>query len=151
VSVNDRVHNGQDANWDSHQKVFERHRDHLMPPADRAFATLVADLESRGLLDSTLVLLFGEFGRTPRINRDGGRDHWPDCFSLLLAGGGVRGGAVYGASDESGASPAEDPVTPADIAATVFRRFGISQHAEVVDLSGRPHRLAVGEPLARLF
>lgn len=93
----------------------------------------------------------GEFGRTPRINREAGRDHWPDCYSVLLAGGGVVGGAVYGRSDRLAAYPAADPVTPGDLAATIFWRFGLDPAAEIADATGRPHRLATGEPLRRLF
>ena len=93
----------------------------------------------------------GEFGRTPRINSTAGRDHWPDCYTVLLAGGGVRGGAVYGASDRVAAYQARDPVTPADLAATVFWRFGIDPRLEVRDQTGRPFRLSEGEPLRALF
>jgi uncharacterized protein (DUF1501 family) len=102
-------------------------------------------------LDSTLVVTMGEFGRTPKVNGSGGRDHWPDCYTAVLAGGGVCGGAVYGASDRAGAYPAADPATPADVAATVFWRFGIDPAAEVRDQTGRPFRLAEGDPLTRLF
>jgi hypothetical protein len=151
VSVYDKVHNGQDANWDSHEAVFVRSRDHLLPPADRALAALVEDLDSRGLLDSTLVLALGEFGRTPKINRSAGRDHWPDCFTAVLAGGGVRGGWVYGSSDKIGAYPETDPVTPGDLAATIFGCFGLDAAAEVRDVGGRPYRLADGHMLHRLF
>src|SRR5205085_3550878 len=105
VNVNDKVHNGQLANWDSHENNFGRLKNDLLPPADRAFSALIEDLEARGLLQSTLVVTLAEFGRTPRINGTGGRDHWPDCYSIVLAGGGVRGGAVYGASDRLGAFP----------------------------------------------
>jgi hypothetical protein len=151
VTVNDRVHNGQDANWDSHQNVFGRLKDHLLPPADRAFAALIEDLQVRGLLDSTLVVALGEFGRTPQVNRDAGRDHWPDCFSVVLAGGGVRGGSVHGSSDKMGAHPYSDPVTPGDLASTLFWRFGLDPAAELRDSTGRPYRLAEGEPLRGLF
>ena len=89
--------------------------------------------------------------RTPRINNDGGRDHWPDCYSVLLAGGGVQGGAVYGSSDSIGAFPASDPVTPGDLAATVFWRFGFDPDTAIHDMTGRPHRLAEGRPIRRLF
>ena len=92
VTVYDGQHNGQLANWDAHEKVFERLKDDLLPPADVAFAALIDDLTDRGLLDSTLVIAMGEFGRTPKINGNGGRDHWPFCYSVVLAGGGVRGG-----------------------------------------------------------
>jgi uncharacterized protein (DUF1501 family) len=92
-----------------------------------------------------------EFGRTPRINKNAGRDHWPDCFSVVLAGGGVRGGAVYGASDRMGAFPAADAVTPGDLAATLFWRFGLDPRTELRDLTGRPYRLAEGEPIHQIF
>lgn len=151
VTVFDGVHNGQDANWDSHEKVFARHRDHLLPPADQAFAALVEDLEQRGLLDETLVVAMGEFGRTPKINASGGRDHWPDCYSIALAGGGVKGGSVYGASDADGGYPASDPVTPGDLAATLFWRFGLDWKTEMRDGTGRPFPAAEGEPLRKLF
>jgi len=142
--------NGQDANWDSHENLFARHRQ-LIPPSDQAFSALLEDLEVRGLLDSTLVVALGEFGRTPKINKSGGRDHWPDCYSVLLAGGGVTGGALYGASDRIGAYPINEPVTPADLAATIFWRFGIDPAQEVRDQTNRPYRLADGEPLRGLF
>jgi hypothetical protein len=151
VSVYDGVRNGQDENWDSHADLFRRHRDHLLPPADRALSALIEDLEARGLLDTTLVVALGEFGRTPKINTQGGRDHWPDCFSVFLAGGGVQGGAVHGSSDETGAFPASDPVTPGDLAATIFWRFGLDPASEIRDRTGRPFRLADGEPIRRIF
>ena len=150
VAVFDGQRNGQDANWDSHEKLFSRHRQ-LIPPADQALSGLIEDLGQRGLLDSTLVVALSEFGRTPKINGSAGRDHWPDCYTALLAGGGVTGGAVHGASDRIGAYPADDPVTPADIAATIFWRFGIDPATEVADQTGRPFRLTEGEPIRRLF
>ncbi|HVA46421.1 MAG TPA: DUF1501 domain-containing protein [Pirellulales bacterium] len=150
VTVFDGQRNGQDANWDSHQTIFPRHRQ-LIPPADEGFSALVEDLEARGLLESTLVVAMGEFGRTPKINANAGRDHWPDCFTVVLAGGGVRGGAVYGASDKIGAYPDRDPVTPADLAATLFWRFGIDSSLEIHDPTNRPFRLAEGQPLKALF
>jgi hypothetical protein len=150
VAVYDGQTNGQEVNWDSHEKLFARHRQ-LIPPGDEAVSALVEDLDARGLLDTTLVVAMGEFGRTPRVNPSGGRDHWPDCYSALLAGGGVVGGAVHGASDRIGGHPAADPVTPADLAATVYWRFGIDPAAEVYDQTGRPFRLAEGEPIRKLF
>ncbi len=149
VNVYDYRQQGQ--NWDSHSNNFAEHKSRLIPPADQAFAALVEDLESRGLLESTLVIGMGEFGRTPKINGNAGRDHWPGCYSIALAGGGVQGGAVLGASDHLGAYPATEPVTPADLAATIFWRFGINPRAEIHDASGRPHRLAEGKPLEALF
>ena len=103
------------------------------------------------MLESTLVVATGEFGRTPRINGSAGRDHWPDCYSLLLAGGGVAGGSLFGSSDKIGAYPETQPVTPADLAATIYWRFGLDPHAEIHDRTGRPWRLADGFPIEALF
>jgi hypothetical protein len=149
VNVNDFKQQGQ--NWDAHFKVFNQHKTHLLPPADQGFSALLEDLDSRGLLDTTLVVAMGEFGRTPKINREGGRDHWPDCYSVVLAGGGVKGGHVHGASDKIGAFPATDPVTPGDLAATIFWRFGLDPAAEIRDVTGRPYRIAEGKPIRKLF
>ena len=149
VNVYDFKQQGQ--NWDAHFKVFNQHKAHLLPAADQGLSALVEDLDQRGLLETTLVVALGEFGRTPRINTAGGRDHWPDCYSVLLAGGGVTGGAVYGASDKIGAYPAADPVTPADLAATIYWRFGIDPETEVRDVGGRPYKLSEGTPLRKLF
>lgn len=151
VAVYDHEANSQLTNWDAHADVFARLKDDLLPPADRAFAALIEDLTDRGLLESTLVIALGEFGRTPKINGQAGRDHWPYCHGAVLAGGGIRGGEVYGASDKLGAYPDLDGVSPADLAATLFWRFGLDPAAEVRDLSGRPYRLAEGRPLRTLF
>jgi hypothetical protein len=150
VAAFDGAHNAQEANWDSHQTIFPRHRQ-LIPTADQALSALIEDLEARGLLESTLVIGMGEFGRTPKINAQAGRDHWPDCFSVVLSGGGLRGGTLYGASDAIGAYPDKDPVTPADLAATVLWRFGIDPGQEYHDPAGRPWRLSDGQPLTALF
>ena len=149
VNVYDFRQQGQ--NWDAHFKNFNQHKTHLLPLADQSLSALIEDLDHRGLLDSTLVVAMGEFGRTPKINADGGRDHWPDCYTVLLAGGGVKGGSVYGTSDRLGAFPASDPVTPSDLAATIFWRFGIDPATEVHDLTGRPVRLSDGQPVVSLF
>jgi Protein of unknown function (DUF1501) len=151
VTVYDGQHNGQDANWDSHSDVFGRLKNHLIPPADQALATLIEDLSSRGLLAETLVIAMGEFGRTPKINTSAGRDHWPNCYSVVLAGGGVQGGSVFGSSDKFGAYPDSDPVSPADLAATLFSRFGLDPAQEVRDLTSRPYKLADGQPIQTLF
>jgi hypothetical protein len=151
VNVNDKIANGQLANWDSHENNFGRLKHDLLPPADRGFSALIEDLDERGLLETTLVVALAEFGRTPKVNKQSGRDHWPDCFTMVLAGGGVRGGVVYGASDRIGAYPALDPVTPGDLAATLFWRFGLDPEATIRDITGRPYRLAEGEPLRKLF
>ncbi len=149
VNVYDFKQQGQ--NWDSHSDNFRQNKDQLLPPADRALSALIEDLDQRGLLDTTLVVAMGEFGRTPKINANAGRDHWPDCYSLILAGGGIQGGAVYGASDRLGAFPTIDPVRPADLAATIYWRFGFNSTIEIHDSFGRPHRIADGQPLTKLF
>jgi uncharacterized protein (DUF1501 family) len=149
-SVNDKVYNGQKANWDSHAHLFPRHRE-LLGPFDQGFSALIEDLDQRGLLETTLVIAMGEFGRTPRINTSGGRDHWPDCYSVVMAGGGVAAGATYGQSDRHGAYPIADAVTPADLAATVFWRFGIDWRHEIRDSLGRPMPLAEGSPISAIF
>jgi hypothetical protein len=149
VNIHDFRQQGQ--NWDAHAQNFRQHRDFLLPAADRSLSTLVEDLDQRGLLETTLVVALGEFGRTPKINPQARRDHWPDCYSAVLAGGGVQGGAVYGSSDKCGAFPASDPVCPGDLAATIFWRFGLDPATEIHDATGRPYRLAEGEPLRKLF
>ena len=151
VNVNDKIRNGQLENWDSHENNFGRLKNDLLPPADQGFSALIEDLDTRGLLDSTLVIAMGEFGRTPQINKSAGRDHWPDVYSIVLAGGGIRGGSVYGSSDKIGAYPAADPVTPGDLAATLFWRLGIDPTTEIRDLTDRPYRVAEGEPIRKLF
>jgi hypothetical protein len=149
VNVYDFKQQGQ--NWDAHFKCAHQHKAHLLPQADRGLSALIEDLDQRGLLETTLVVAMGEFGRTPKINGEGGRDHWPHCYTVLFAGGGVTGGAIYGASDRIGAYPAADPVTPGDLAATIFWRFGIDPAVEIRDQTNRPHRLASGEPVRKLF
>lgn len=149
--MNDKIRNSQLTNWDSHKENAARLKDDLLPPADQAFSALIEDLDQRGLLESTLVVALGEFGRTPLINKFGGRDHWPDCFSAVLAGGGIRGGMVYGSSDPNGAHPDADPVTPGDLAATIFSQFGLDPGIELHDMLGRPQKLATGQPLTRLL
>ncbi len=149
VNIYDCKTQGQ--NWDAHANCANQHKRFLLPIADQSLAALIGDLDERGLLDSTLIVAMGEFGRTPTINASAGRDHWPHCYSVLLAGGGVQGGAIYGSSDKFGSYPATDPVTPGDIAATIYWRFGLNHAVEVHDQTGRPHRLTPGEPLDRLF
>jgi hypothetical protein len=151
VNVNDKVHNGQTANWDSHENNFGRLRNDLLPPADQAFSALIEDLDARGLLATTLVVALAEFGRTPKINGNAGRDHWPDCFSAVLAGGGVKAGYVHGSSDRIGGFPDSDAVRTGDLAATLFWRFGLDPTTEVRDFTGRPYRIADGEPVQSLF
>jgi uncharacterized protein (DUF1501 family) len=112
---------------------------------------LLDDLESRGLLEDTLLVWMGEFGRTPKLNKNDGRDHWGFCQSVLMAGAGVRGGQVYGSSDASAAYAAEAPVSPDDLAATVFTRLGVPLAQEMHDPQGRPLPLCTGKPVVGLF
>lgn len=144
--------NGPSITWDTHEDNFNRLKNRLVPPMERAYAALLDDLEERGLLDTTLVIWMGDFGRTPIINKQAGRDHWPQCYTVVLAGGGIRGGQVVGASDSKGAYPHERPVTPADIHATVFTALGYDPHAityQTVD--GRPMLVSEGEPMRELL
>ena len=110
-------------------------------------SALLNDLASRGLLDETLVVWMGDMGRTPKINRDAGRDHWSFCYSIVMAGGGVRGGQVYGASDRSAAYPSTNPVGPADVAATIYHCLGIDPGTDVTDQQGRPFVISSGKPI----
>lgn len=121
------------------------------PSFDQAFSALLEDLDQRGLLDETLVVVAGEFGRTPQINKTAGRDHWAHCYTQLLAGGGVQGGQVYGASDALGAYVKHAPVTIEDFAATVLHAFGIDPDDAVPDVTGRPIRVSSGTPITALF
>lgn len=149
INVYDCKQQGQ--NWDAHANCASQHKNYLLPLADQSLSALIEDLDQRGLLESTLIVASGEFGRTPKINATAGRDHWPNCYSVLFAGGGVIGGAIYGESDKHGAFPISYPVTPGDIAATIYWRFGIPYRSEVRDSLGRPHRLASGEPIEAIF
>lgn len=133
--------------WDTHSKHFPQMKDSLCPVFDRAFATLVNDLEQRGMLDRTLALATAEFGRTPKINKAGGRDHWPWVYSVAMAGGGTARGVVYGASDRSAAYPTSNPRDPADMAATVYHLLGVPSDTQVHDATGRPHHLIIGEKI----
>jgi hypothetical protein len=137
--------------WDTHKDSFERLKTHLLPHFDRGMAALLDDLGERGLLERTLLVWCGEFGRTPKLNKAAGRDHWGFCQSALLAGAGVRGGQVYGSSDASAAYAAEMPVSPDDLAATVFHTLGIPLHQEMRDAQGRPMPLSTGRPVLGLF
>jgi hypothetical protein len=136
--------------WDTHSDNFNRLKNRLLPVFDRGASALLSDLASRGSLDHTLVVFLTDFGRTPRINRAAGRDHYPSVYSVALAGGGIRGGQVYGSSDGNGAFPRTQPCGPADVHATIFRSLGISPRAEIHDTLGRPFPISDGEVL-RLF
>jgi hypothetical protein len=137
--------------WDTHQKNFEALQGELLPLLDQGLSALVQDLKQRGLLDETLVVTMGEFGRTPRINKDGGRDHWGHCASVLWAGGGIRGGNLVGASDRNCAFPTELPVGPPDVVATIYHALGLEARTTMVDPLGRPMTICEGKVISRLF
>ena len=134
-----------DESWDTHNDQHRRMKDTILPPFDRGLSALLDDLHERGLLNDTLVTWYGEFGRTPKINRGGGRDHWGFCQSIGLAGGPVRGGLVHGTSTADGGYPNSDPVSPDDLTATIFHSLGIDPHTDMIDHEGRPIPLSQGE------
>ena len=139
--------------WDTHRNHFPLIQDSLIPRADRTLATLLADMSDRGLLDETLVVWMGEFGRSPRISKifaTPGREHWPHAFTVLMAGAGIRGGSVYGATDRFAEYVTDNPVSPADFTATIFDALGIPPRA-TVPAGGAPHQLSNGRPLIDLF
>lgn len=147
---------GGNGGWDTHGDNFNQLKKRLLPITDQTVPTLIRDLASRGLLDETLVVWMGEFGRTPKVTNTkqfgaDGRDHWPMCYTVLFAGGGTVPGAVHGSSDRIGAYPATDPVTPDDVAATMFWALGIDPATEIHDPLGRPFPIAAGNPITRIF
>lgn len=133
--------------WDTHSDNFNRLKNRLLPVFDRGVSALLQDLADRGTLQETLVVMFGDFGRTPRINGAAGRDHYPNVYSVALAGGGIQGGQVYGSSDASGAFPKTQPCGPPDLHATIFHALGISPRAVIHDMLGRPFPVSDGEVL----
>jgi hypothetical protein len=143
--------------WDIHgSKPFSPiscYRDLVGPMFDMAYASLLEELHDRGLLSNTMVVAFGEFGRTPKVNPAGGRDHWPQVWTILMAGGGMRGGQVVGASDEIGAMPKDRPTTPAEVAATIYRGLSIDLETELPGAQGRPIPIVDRgvEPIRELF
>jgi hypothetical protein len=148
-----------DQAWDTHRDHFGLMKKSLCPPFDRAFSALLDDLDTRGLLKDTLVVVMGEFGRTPKIGqitsgagaaKNNGRDHWPFCYTVLFAGAGIPGGAVYGSSDRFAAHPATNPVSPEDIAATLYTTLGIPLDLELLDGQDKPYVLSTGKPIDAL-
>lgn len=138
--------------WDTHVEGFDTMKNGFLPRWDRAYTALIEDLHQRGMLDTTMVLAWGEFGRTPKVNDKRGRDHWPGVMSAAMAGGGIQGGRVVGSSDDKGAYPKDNPKSPPDVLATVYRHLGVDTQAEYFDLSGRPRPvLPSGKPLEELF
>jgi uncharacterized protein (DUF1501 family) len=151
-----QVNVGNNETWDTHQAAWPVLKDRLLPPLDQALSALLDDLDARGLLDSTLVVMGGEFGRTPRIStlagaKLPGRDHWGAVQSLFFAGGGVRGGTVVGASDRLGAYPRTGACHPSDLSATLYAALGLGAHPEYHDRLGRPFAATRGTPIDSLF
>lgn len=138
--------------WDTHADNFWSLKNGFLPPFDQAFSALIEDLDQRGLLDTTMVLAWGEHGRSPRISGNAGRDHWMSAFSAAIAGGGVQGGRAIGSTDSHAAVPKDNPKYPQDVLATVYRHLGIDVAANYQDHAGRPHRvLPFGKPIVELF
>jgi hypothetical protein len=137
--------------WDTHKDNFSTLKGSRLPHTDLSVSALLEDLSQRGLLDETLVYWTGDFGRTPKINKDAGRDHWPPCQTVLMAGGGIRGGQVYGASDSQSAYPRENRLRPDDITATVFHALGFDPETQIVDQLGRPMPISAGKPITKLW
>ena len=144
ISVHQEIFRHYGHAYDMHENNFGMLKQFNLPLLDQLYPALIDDLAERGLLDSTLVIVMGEMGRTPRINGKAGRDHWPQCGFSLLTGGGVRHGYVHGSSDSQGAYPASNPVPPADLVATIYHLLGIDPHMLVRDPIGRPFPIARG-------
>jgi uncharacterized protein (DUF1501 family) len=143
--------------WDCHadggglRSSLEDYEQVLCPMFDQAYTALLDDLSQRGLLENTLVVAMGEFGRTPRLNPRGGRDHWPGCWSILFAGGGVKGGQVVGSSDRTGSEPKDRPVTPAEVAASIYYALGMDLASRLPGPDNRPLPLVEAAPIGELF
>jgi len=152
-----QVNLGNNETWDQHGDIFPRLKDKLFPPTDRALGALIDDLHDHGLLDDTLIVMAGEFGRTPKLSSlnkyyvGAGRDHWGAVQSVFFAGGGIRGGTVIGSSDNIGAYPATSPQTPENLAASIYHALGIPKTAYWKDDVDRPHHIYYGDPIAGLF
>ena len=146
-----QVNLGKNSTWDTHRRNFVNLKENLLPPLDRCISALLDDLAESGRLEETLVVVTGEFGRTPKINKDAGRDHWGRVNTMLLAGGGVAGGRVIGASDRLGGEPASDAYTPENLAATMYDALGIPRQTTWTDIDGRPHKLYHAPPIAGLM
>jgi uncharacterized protein (DUF1501 family) len=142
---------GGDKNWDTHKDNFKLLSQTLLPRTDLAIARLLDDLDASGQLDETLVVVTGEFGRTPKINAGAGRDHWPAVFSVLLAGAGVARGTTFGGSDKHGAAVADAPVSSSQLAATIFHALGIDPALQLTTQTGRPWRICEARPVVELW
>ncbi|MFM8274282.1 MAG: DUF1501 domain-containing protein, partial [Gemmata sp.] len=144
--------------WDTHNDIFDSLRTHLLPRFDHSVSAFLEDLGARGLLESTLVVVMGEFGRAPLVaveknfaGSSPGRKHWGACYTVLLAGAGITPGALYGASDKFAAYPSTDPTAPGDLAATMFHALGLPADAHYEDALSRPSRAVTGSAILRLF
>ena len=137
--------------WDNHSSIFPTLKDRLLPPLDRGVSALLDDLHGRGLLDETLVVMFGEFGRTPKVNAGAGRDHWGRAFFACFFGGGVRGGSIIGKTDKTGSDPVSPPHSPMDLAATVYAALGVDPDIEIHDALRRPVKLNLGKPIEAIY
>jgi len=137
--------------WDTHKKHNQSLKEHLMPVMDQTLSALIEDLEQRGMLDETLVLIQSEFGHTPKFNARAGRDHWGSAFSIAMAGGGIQGGVVHGLTDAQAAFPVDEIVRPRDILATVFHLLGYEPHAEIRDPLNRPIRISHGKVINNIL
>ena len=146
-----QVNLGKNSSWDTHRRNFVNLKKNLLPYLDQSVSALLEDLAQSGLLKTTMVIVMGEFGRTPKINKDAGRDHWGPANSALFAGAGVRGGTVIGATDKLAAYPIADKQTPENVAATIYDTLGISRQSMWVDFDGRPHEFYRGLPIRELF
>lgn len=152
-----QVNLGNNESWDTHGNAFEHLRTKLLPPTDKALSALLDDLNATGMLDNTLIVMGGEFGRTPRISglsqfyKDPGRDHWGAVQSVFFAGGGTKGGRVIGSSDKIGAYPATSPQTPENMAATIYHSLGLPDTTAWFDQTQRPHHIYYGDPIAGLL
>ncbi|MEY4190691.1 MAG: hypothetical protein RIR17_1427, partial [Planctomycetota bacterium] len=146
---------GCEGGWDTHgfnnKPMYPIMKNHLLPITNQTLPTLINDLEERGLLESTLVFWAGEFGRTPKINNLSGRDHWPQCYTVLMAGGGIKKGFVFGSSDSKGAFPAQDPVRPEDLSATIYNQLGIKHKTEIKDNLNRPLPISPGKVIQEVI
>jgi len=152
-----QVNLGNNECWDTHGNAFPHLKDYLFPPTDKAVSALLDDLKARGILDDTLIVMAGEFGRTPKISllpkhyKKPGRDHWGAVQTVFFAGGGVKGGNVIGSSDKLGGYPASDPQIPENMGATIYKALGIPADTMWYDSLDRPHKLYYGEPIPGLM
>ena len=144
ISVHQEIFSHYGHAYDMHENNFSMLKNHNLPLLDQIYPALIQDLEDRGLLDSTLVIVMGEMGRSPRVNAKAGRDHWPQCGFSLLTGGGVKPGFVYGETDVQAAYPISNPVHPSALVATIYHLLGIDPHLTVRDKLGRPFAIARG-------